>query len=237
MVCVGLVMATGWISSWSDTGYLLFGIAMGAPMLLGPAVVHRRFAPTEPRLQSHWLALNLWIAILVAFGTYFGTHYFFDLMGMRYRFPVRWTFEAKVLGRTGGEVPVFMYPLTQAYFMTYFVGLSVGWRWLRRRFDLGTIGSTAVLLGLSYAVAFGETFFMANEFIGRYFAYADRERMLGLGSIGYAIYFVIGVPMLARLETQTARQWSAGRVALEALATSMMILCGLEIWAQVVGPL
>jgi cycloeucalenol cycloisomerase len=179
----------------------------------------------------------VWVAILVAFGTYFGTHYFFDLMGMIYGFPVTWTLESPVLGRNAGDVPLFMYPLTQAYF----VGMSVAYRWLRTRYDLRGLGRAIVVLALAYAVAFAETFAMANDLIAEYFAYADRARMLALGSFGYAVYFVVGLPIAFRIDEPTdddpAPCWSALRVARDVLVATMLILCGLELWAQLVGPL
>lgn len=237
MLCVGAAMATGWVDYWGDGAYLAFGLAMGLPMVGGPMLLHRRLGDGRRWSEAYWLKLNLWVGIVVTFGTYFGTHYFFDLMGMRYGFPVGWTLQARVVGHTGGSVPLFMYPLTQAYFMTYFVGLTVAWRWARTRFGLGRFGTIAALVALSYGVAAGETILMANDLIGRYFAYADRTRMIGLGSLGYMIYFVIGVPMLARMDRPHAPRWTLGRVALEALATCMLILWGLELWAQAVGPL
>ena len=68
------------------------------------------------------------------------------------------------------------------------------------------------------------------------FSYADTSRMLALGSFGYAAYFVVGLPMVLRVDEGNER-WSLGRVVLEALAASMLILCLLEVWAKIVGPL
>lgn len=246
MAAVAAAMLTGWMQSWSELGYLSFGCAAMAPAVLGPAVLHKRYAASGSRIvDSYWVRLNLWVAVLVVFGTYFGTHYFFDLMGMKYAFAVEWNFGSEVVGRTPGQVPVFMYPLTHAYFVSYYVGMGVAWRGLRTRFGLGAFGSGLIsglsLLGLSYAVAFGETFFMANEALEDVFAYADRARMLWLGSWGYAVYFLIGLPMVARLGEPTAQgnvvAWPLRQVIVEALATCMLVLCGLEVWAKLVGAL
>jgi cycloeucalenol cycloisomerase len=237
MAAVGLVMLTGWIMAWDDASYILFGIGVAAPLVVGPWILHRRHGRDTPILDSYWVKLNVWIAIVVVFGTYFGTHYFFDLMGMRYAFPVTWTWSSEVVGRAPGSVPTFMYPLTQAYFVTYFVGLSVLWRYTRTRWRLGPLGSALVLLPISYAVAFGETFFMANDALAALFSYADRTRMLAFGSIGYMIYFVIGLPMFFRIHERQGEAWPMHRVVVEALATCMLILCGLEVWAKLVGPL
>jgi cycloeucalenol cycloisomerase len=237
MAAVGVVMLTGWILTWSEATYLVFSVAVAAPVVVGPWLLHRRYGDGTPVIASFWFKLNVWIAIVVAFGTYFGTHYFFDLMGMRYAFPVQWTFSSDVVGRASGKVPVFMYPLTQAYFITYFVGLGVLWRFLRTRLGLQRAGSFIALLVLSYGVAFGETFFMANDMMSDLFAYADRTRMLALGSLGYMVYFVIGLPIVYRLDEDPERPWPLRRVVVEALATCMIIMVTLELWAKLAGPL
>ena len=236
MVAVGLVMLTGWIHSFDDVGFMAFSIAVAAPAVGLPAALDRS---DRPWWRTYWFKLNVWAAILVFGGTYFGTAYFFDLMGMRYEFDVEWTFESPVVGRAGGTVPLFMYPLTQAYFVSYFVLLTVAYRRFRTRF--GPIGRAGVVLLLAYAVAFAETLAMANPLIADAFSYADRSRMLLLGSWGYAVYFIVGLPMAFAIDEPTADDaapdWPLKRVALHAVAAYMLILCGLELWAQLVGPL
>jgi cycloeucalenol cycloisomerase len=236
MAAVALVIVTGWIHGWGDVGYLVFGFVAAAPAVLGPLLLRSRPDRDQPFWQAYWFRFNVWCFILVAFGTYFGTAYFFALMGMRYGFPVEWTLEAEVVGAGDGAVPLFMYPITQAYFVTYYAVGVVILRGLRRRFCLGRIGSALVIAVLAYATAFAETFFMANEQLSAYFSYADRARMLAYGSFGYAIYFVVGLPMVYRMDEDGTR-WPLRRVIVEALATCMMILVGLEVWAKLVGPL
>lgn len=237
MTAVGLVMVTGWIHTFGDVGFMVFSVAVAAPTLALPAFLDRN--TQRPWWRSYWFKLNAWSAILVFGGTYFGTAYFFDLMGMRYEFDVSWTFESPVVGRHGGRVPVFMYPLTQAYFVSYFVLLTVAYRRLRP--SLGPIGRALLVLGLAYAMAVAETLAMANPLIADAFSYADRTRMLLLGSWGYAVYFIIGLPMLFALDEPTADdpapQWTLRRTAFHAIGTYMLILCGLEVWAQLIGPL
>lgn len=235
IAAVAVVLLSGWIHTWRDPGYVVFSLVAVAPAVAGPMLLHHRFADGRRWTEAYWLKLNIWVGIVVFFGTYFGTHYFFDLMGMHYGFPVTWMFQAEVVGRRGGEVPVFMYPLTQAYFVTYFVSLQVALRWAQSRFDLGKVGSFVILLGLAYVVAFAETFFMATPHVEPYFSYADRGRMLAVGSFGYAVYFVIGLPLLRPIDE--GQPWPLRRVVLRALATCMLILCGLEAWALLVGPL
>ncbi|KAH7347456.1 cycloeucalenol cycloisomerase [Plectosphaerella cucumerina] len=251
MAAVGWVMLTGRLAHWSDTELLVFSSAVSAPALALPAYLetHRRGAADRRGIfDSYWFRLNVWVFIVVCWGTYFGTHYFFDLMGMRYNFSnVRWTLDAQVLGSASGQtVPLFMYPLTHAYFMTYFTVLLVAERVLTDVLlgvgaDNMGVGRACIVLGLSYVVAFLETFFMAAEVLSEYFSYADRGRMLRLGSLGYAMYFIAGLPMARRIDgdgsEKEGRTWTLERTAVEAAATCIMIQVLLEVWARVAGPL
>jgi cycloeucalenol cycloisomerase len=239
---VALVMVTGLIHDLSEASLMWLSFALAAPSVVLPILLSGS-RPDRHLLWSegYWWKLNMWVFVVVAFGTYFGTHYFFDLMGMRYTFDVRWTFESGVVGRSGQAVPLFMYPLTHAYFMTYFVGLVVldrrivgEFSKLQRGRPAGVVTRGLVVLGLSYGLAFAETF-MANDFMAALFAYGRRERMLTVGSLGYAVYFVVGLPMVQRIDD--GERWTMGRVLLEALATCMGIMVLLEAWAKIMGPL
>jgi cycloeucalenol cycloisomerase len=236
------VMVTGVIRNLSEASLMLLSITLTAPPVLLPILLSSTRPDRDlPWRQCYWLKLNTWVFIVVAFGTYFGTHYFFDLMGMRYAFDVQWTFEAQVVGQSGQVVPVFMYPLTHAYFMTYFVLLLVLERGMLREISklqgrpAGWLGRALVVLALAYGLAFAETLFMANEFMTGLFAYEKHGRMLAVGSFGYAAYFVVGLPMVRRVDR--GGRWTMGRVIIEALATCMGILMLLEVWAKMVGPL
>ncbi len=243
ILAVAWVVLTGTLRAWDDADYLVFGCAVAAPAAIGPLLARGRPDAGRRPWHGYWFKLNLWVAIVVAFGTYFGTHYFFDYMGMRYAFGARWTFEAVELGHSGQRVPVFMYPLTHAYFMTYFAILMVADRTAVARLGLGRddalprrLGRAAVVLALAYGIAFAETFFMATELLRDLFAYGSRERMLAVGSFGYAVYFVIGLPVVRRIDGDPLR-WPLLRVVGSALATCMAILVALELWAQLIGPL
>ncbi len=236
MAAVGFVIITGLVRSWGDAEYLVFSLAVAAPAVFIPAFSRTRPDRGRPWRQCYWFKLNVWVAVVVAFGTYFGTHYFFDFMGMRYAFGAKWTFDAAGLGHSGQHVPVFMYPLTHAYFMTYYAVLMVGERAVVRRLRPGMLGRALVVLALAYAIAFAETFCMASDLLGDLFAYEKRGTMLAIGSFGYAVYFVIGLPMVRRIDAD-GTSWTLGRVVLEALATCMAILVLLEVWAKLMGPL
>lgn len=233
MIAVGVVIATGAIRSWGDVGFTVFSIAAALPALVGPLFFTR--GRDFSRGAPYWLRLNLWVAIVVFFGTFVGTHYFFDLMGMRYAFPVEWTFEAAFVGKSGQRVPVFMYPLTQAYFVTYFTALGVAYRVLTTKLGLGRPGRVVVVLALSYVLAFAETLFMATGAMADLFSYEKKDAMLALGSIGYASYFVVGLPMARTIDE--GERTPTLRVLQGALAACMLIFFLLEAWAKLVGRL
>jgi len=232
---VATVMLTGALHRWNDSEYMFFSVAVASPAVVIPAIWNTRSTDNLSWWRRYWFKLNLWIAIVVFFGTYLGTAYFFDLMGMRYTFDVRWNLSSNVVGQNRQQVPLFMYPLTHAYFMTYFVGLLEAERLLRPRWPSGGAGQSLLVMFLSYALAYTETFFMASPLLSDFFAYASRERMLKLGSLGYASYFVVGLPMARRIDRE--ENWKLQRVVIEALATCMMIMLLLEVWSNVIGPL
>jgi len=235
IVAVAAVVIGGVLPRWGDAEYMLFSCAVAAPAVIGPRLAGKRMFTADPPRPAYWLKVNVWVAIVVVFGTYIGTAYFFDLMGMRYAFATKWALQSPVVGKTGADVPIFMYPLTQAYFVTYFAALSVAWRTLRTKLHLGKLGTVVSLVALAYALAFVETLSMATDLMTDLFRYEQRDKMLLFGSFGYASYFLVGLPMFTRIDRDD--HWTLGRTALEACATCMMILALLELWAQVVGPL
>ncbi|KAH7489940.1 hypothetical protein H9L39_07544 [Fusarium oxysporum f. sp. albedinis] len=234
VTAVAFVMLSGIINSWNDVDYMLFSITAALPSILLPALLSKPGG--RPWYRRYWVKLNLWVSIIVFLGTYFISHYFFDLMGMRYMFNNRINFSSAVAGRTGGEVPLFLYPLTHAYFMSYFTCLLVAERKIIRRLQPGRIGRIFVVLALSYVVAFGETFFMASPLLSEVFLYDKRDRMMKVGTFGYMIFFVTGLPMLGRVDSR-GEDWPLSRVVTEALAAFTCILLLFELWAKIIGPL
>lgn len=248
IAAVGLVMGTGALKRWDDVGFMIFAVAVAAPLLLVPALCHRRVPAlaATPWYQSYWFKFNLWIFLFVWVGTYFLTHYFFDVLGMRYAFPTRWTLDAALVGSGRGEVPVFMYPLTQAYFVSYHVAMIVALRRLHRALGhmspktarwARPLALAAATIVLAYAVAYAETLFMASDLISDLFWYADKPRMLRWGSLFYACYFLVSLPLLYPMDEPPRPRHTTGRAALAALAAGMLVLMILDALALLLGPL
>ena len=253
IAAVAAVMLSGALRRWGDAGFMTFAVAVSAPLVLVPALLHRRVPALArtPWYRSYWLKFNLWIFLFVWVGTYFLTHYFFDVLGMRYAFPTRWTLDAALVGRSDGAVPLFMYPLTQAYFVSYHAAMIVALRRVRRALGLAAPSHLSpgtarwprrvllalAALALAYGVAYAETLFMASDAISGLFWYADKPRMLRWGSLFYACYFLVSLPLLYRLDEPPGPTFSPGRAALEALAAGMLVFMILDALALLLGPL
>jgi cycloeucalenol cycloisomerase len=241
---VALVMTTGMLTRWGDAGFLAFGVIASAPFFVVPAIYHRRVPAlaATPWHRSYWFKYNLWIFLFVWIGTYFLTHYFFDVLGMRYAFPTRWNLGAALVG-SGHDIPLFMYPLTHAYFATYHVAMLVALRRVHRALgDLSgrparLLALLAAGLALAYSVAYAETLFMASDFIRELFWYTDKPRMLRWGSLFYACYFFVSLPLLYRMDEPPRPPHSPGRAALDALAAGMLVFMLLDAITLVLGPL
>lgn len=254
MALVGWALLSGAVRSWDDATYMGFGLVCGLPPVLVPALMHRRVPAlaATPWYRSYWFKYNVWIFLFVFVGTYFLTHYFFDVLGMNYGFPTRWNLGAALVGRSRQEIPAFMYPLTQAYFVTYHVAMLVVLRRLRNALGVPPPGArgaasvtplparialAVVTLALAYAVAFGETWFMAIDALRGYFSYTDKPRMLLYGSLFYSCYFLVSLPLLARLDEPPSPPATLGRAALDSLAAGMLVFFLLDALAWIAGPI
>ena len=233
MAAVGVVMGTRAMDAWGDAGYMAFGVALMVPFWIGPLLWKGNPTPDRSFWDTHWFRFNVWIAIYTFSGSYFVTHYFFDVAGMRYEFPVTLMFDATIAGEGKGEVPLFLFPMTHAYFMTYHVTLVVALRKLKSHFGLARGGTFAAIVVLSYGMAFLETLAMDVPMINHYFGYADKTKMLLVGSAFYALLFIVSLPMVSRLDED--KPWTLGRTVLDAMAASMIAIILVDFWALFIG--
>lgn len=237
------------IAGWGDREYLLFGIAVAAPIWLWPLWPrHRDAEPGAALARRQGAKLALFITVLSFLQNYFGTPFFARCFGLEYRFPAR-------LSLNG--YPVFLSLLTVAYFATYFSVMQAGLRlvervtarWLADWPRLRLLRRFGVSLVLAYAMAFVETLTMATDLLAGYFAYASKERMLFVGSLCYGTllfcaqlaYLGIdeaGAATRAELvvEAQKAPR-SVRQVLWDALAVSMLVLCFYELFAYLLARL
>ncbi|HET8880699.1 MAG TPA: hypothetical protein VFM56_00860 [Solimonas sp.] len=205
-----------------------------------------------PALRSYWFKYNVYMFVYVFFATYFHTEYFFDVLGIRYHFPhVSWYFDSALLGpdeasalQTYRKVPPGMYFNAVAFFVVYHTIAVV----VLRRVRTMTLNAAPLVRGLlwivtvaaaSYFFAWAETYFyVASSQMSRANVwYVDIPRMLAIGSLCYALYFIVSFPNVYRLDEDAAQPWTVSRAAIEASAVSMIVLLLLDLFTWIVGPI
>jgi cycloeucalenol cycloisomerase len=200
--------------------------------------------------DAYWFRLNVWMAVWVFFATYFHTEYFFEVLGLRYRFDqVTVYFDSALIGpdeataaATFQKVPIGMYLNTMAFFIVYHTAAIVCMRRVRA-FTLGwapmarRAAWVAIVAATALFFAWAETRLYINEASMGNVWYVDVARMLRIGSFFYAMYFLVSFPALYRLDEDPAVRWPLSRVVIEACFVSIVSLLLLDLWAGFVGPL
>jgi cycloeucalenol cycloisomerase len=238
MAAMAYMMVTGADRSWSNGALLAHAFGVAAPVLLGPMLLARRFG-SVPWRRSYWLKANLYLFLFSFFGSYFGTEYFFDVLGMVYRYPnVTTTLDAALVGSGQQVVPLIMYPYAFVYFMTYHATANIA---LRKLNSLGLplpwLTFAVSVFAIGYFWAWMETRAMANPLIATTFYYEKLDVMLKHGSAIYATYFVASFPIWYFLDETRERSWSLLQTAAAALSASMITFYLLDVAAHAVGKL
>src|SRR5690625_2556112 len=113
----------GWLDVCS-TGHMLHSAIMWLPWcVLFPLSLRRNSGVVWHR--SYWFKYNVYMVVCVFFATYFHTEYFFEVLGIRYRFDqVTRYFDAVLVGQGEAtaaqerkEVPPGMYLTATAFFV------------------------------------------------------------------------------------------------------------------------
>jgi cycloeucalenol cycloisomerase len=239
MLGMGLQMRTGVGARWGDLALNAAILALFVPLLLVPALVRDERALGRRWYETYWFKFNVWIGIYAGIGSYFGSEYFFDVLGMVYNYPqLGWRLDSVLLGSGTQTVPLIMYASAHFYFVTYHTGAVVVMRRVRtsRLFGRPWLWPLTVLV-TAYFFAWAETFFMTDPSIAEQFYYRDLPRMLRWGSLFYACYFFVSFPLIYRLDEEPGENWSLGRTATEALAAGMLLLFLLDTVTRFVGRL
>ncbi len=242
IAAMGALMTTGAGKRWGDLALNVAMLAILAPLIAVPALVHDERALGRPWWRTYSCKLNVWIGIYAAVGSYFGSEYFFDVLGMVYNYPqLSWRLDSALVGTGAQTVPFIMYPSAHFYFVTYHtIGVIV----LRRIRTSEPFANTnarwmwpLAVVAAAYGFAWMETFAMTGGAIAEQFTYRDLPRMLRWGSLFYATYFVISFPMIYRLDENPEDDWPLRRVAVEALAAGMLLLFALDLLTHAIGRL
>ena len=236
MASIAFMMLTGADRTWSDGALLAHAFATALPALLVPMLIARRFSD-RPWHDSYWLKANLYLALFGFFGNYFGSEYFFDVLGMVYHYPnVTTRLDSALVGSGRQTVPLIMYAYTHVYFMTYHATSNVALRRLRA-LPFGALLFPLLVFAIGYFWAWMETRAMANPLIAQSFHYEKMEAMLKYGSAIYATYFVASFPIWYFLDETRERRWSLVQTAAAALSASMLTFYLLDFATKLVGSL
>ncbi|KAL0390818.1 UNVERIFIED_CONTAM: Cycloeucalenol cycloisomerase [Sesamum calycinum] len=92
----------------------------------------------------------------------------------------------------------------------------------------------AWILALSYFIAYLETLAISNF---PYYEFVDRASMYKVGSLFYAIYFLVSFPMFMRIDEKPGDRWNLPRVAIDALGAAMLVTIILDLWRLFLGPI
>ena len=239
MALMASVMGFGITDEIGEWGFMAIGIAVAAPLVVVPALIRDERPIGRPWYETYWFKANLYIGIFNFAANYFGSEYFFDVLGMVYDYPmIELTFDATLLGSGEQRVPVIMYLLTQAYFLTYHSTAIIVLRRIRTsRIPVGAVLWPILLVAVAYFWAWMETKAMANPWIESQFYYKDTSRMLAYGSLFYSLYFIASFPIFYHLDEDPETNWSLRKTAAAALSASMIMLFLLDFAAAVFGPL
>ena len=234
MAFMALVMGLGVTERIGEWGFLAIGLAVAAPLVLVPALIRDERPIGRRWYETYWFKANLYIAIFSFAANYFGSEYFFDVLGMVYDYPmIELNLDATLVGSGEQRVPIIMYLLTQAYFMTYHATAVIVLRRIRTsRLPIGAVAWPVLLLVVAYFWAWMETRAMANPWIESQFYYEDMERMLTYGSLFYALYFVASFPIFCNLDEGRETSWSLKKTTAAALSAGMIMMFLLDFTAR-----
>ncbi|KAF0852801.1 mitochondrial cycloeucalenol cycloisomerase [Andalucia godoyi] len=190
-------------------------ISLFAPSWIGPVEASR---PWHARFS---VQSNAWIFVFSFIGNYFWTHYFYSLLGAKY------TMDAHRLN----DVPVFLIACTHAYFILYH---TLSTMLLRKTRSLGLVFWWALILVMSYVTAYMETWTIERF---PYYSFIDRDAMYIVGSMCYALYFVVSFPMYYRIAENKADEvhWTTGRATVDAFGAAMIVTLLLDFWRLWIG--
>ncbi len=238
MASMAVMVFTGWDKSFGNGALLIHAFVTAAPVLVAPAVLARRYTHKAWH-ESYWFKVNLYLLVFSFFASYFGSEYFFDLLGMVYVYPnASTTLDAALVGSGEQSVPLIMYPYAYVYFSTYHATANVVLRRLRR---LNLPGMTLLFPVFVFVIAYFwswmETKAMANPLMASSFYYKSLDRMLAYGSAIYAVYFLASFPIYYALDETEERSWTLIEVCAGALSASALMMLGLDLITHWLGRL
>jgi hypothetical protein len=225
----GLVMLSGRAAHWSDAQLLALGFALAAGALAGPLLFRAREERGKPIRELAGFKLGASVTAVAFLMNYFCTPFFYDVLHMHYGFPTHWNIQNN---------PVFLYLMTIAYFSTYLVLLTVGWRAAQRLFAgaprAAAIGGAGIV---PFVVAGLETALNANPFMRGLFCFDDLRFMLLFGTFCYGTCFVFLLPVWLAIDERPGDATPLARIGVWVLAATMAIVIAFELYRHLLAPL
>ncbi|KAE9604276.1 putative cycloeucalenol cycloisomerase [Lupinus albus] len=228
-LCLGIVIPFNLYENFTELEYLLIGLISAVPSVLIPMLFVGKADRIIPWKDRYWVKASLWIMIFSYVGNYFWTHYFFTVLGASYTFP-SWRMN---------NVPHTTFLLAHVCFLFYHVASNMTLRRLRHFIadmpeKVQWAAEAAWILALSYFVAYLETLAISSF---PYYEFVDRDSMYKVGSLFYAIYFIVSFPMFIRIDEKPRDKWDLARVAIDALGAAMLVTILLDLWRIFLGPI
>ncbi|XP_002439200.2 cycloeucalenol cycloisomerase [Sorghum bicolor] len=227
-LCLGVVVPFKLYERFTELEYLILGLVSTVPAFLIPLFLVGKADSVRNFKDRYWVKANIWIIIFSYVGNYFWTHYFFTVLGASYTFP-SWRMN---------NVPHTTFLLTHACFLFYHMASNMTLRRLRHSAahlpqSIRWLFEAAWILALSYFIAYLETLAIANF---PYYEFVDRDIMYKVGSLFYAIYFIVSFPMFSRIDEKDEK-WNLSRVAVDSLGAAMLVTIILDLWRIFLGPI
>mmetsp|Transcript_8642 Transcript_8642/g.13127 ORF Transcript_8642/g.13127 Transcript_8642/m.13127 type:complete len:274 (-) Transcript_8642:2-823(-) len=214
---MAVIVVTGFYEEMGSLEYLYLGVGLCLPTFVFP--FFSRGTTSHRWYERHWFKSIVWIAIVSYIGNHFFTHYFYQVLGCRYTTPTDggyWSIN---------DVPICMYLITYAYFMTYHV-------FVRQLLPSSLYYYPSIIAAIVFAwiTAFMETLTISSF---PHYRYPDLFQMLTFGSTFYMLFLSVSFVMYARLDSWCFT--SLPQTIIEALATCMMVFILYDSWRLVIG--
>ena len=225
MGIVTVIVNRKWYLSFSPNDFITCGLTLLVPCITAPLLLAGKEERSRPISQRYIVKANIFIAIVSYIGNHFYTHYFYNVLGVRYTGPL-----GEGEGLEINKVPVSMFLMTHVYFMTYHVLVTPCIRAVKSLFSgkvFQCMGMGLFILLTAVFTAFAESWTISNF---PYYTYPDLNEMLTKGSIFYGTYFVVTFPWFFRMDEDPEDLWSIHRVIVEAFAAMMVVLLCADIW-------
>ncbi|CAN4104575.1 unnamed protein product [Withania somnifera] len=137
------------------------------------------------------------------------------------------------------KVPHTTFLLAHVCFLFYHVSANMTLRRLQHAIadlpeNLQWAFKAGWILGYAYFIAYLETLAISNF---PYYDFVDRAVMYKVGSLFYAIYFIVSYPMFFRVDEKPGDSWDLPRVCIDALGAAMLVTILLDLWRLFLGPI